>query len=476
MFGPITAENDRTDAPYRWRWAAMVVLVLGFMLDLLNVTVVNVGLPAIQADLGGTSAQVGWVATAYLLAFAATMMTSARLGDLWGRKRVFLTGLGGFAVAGALSALAQSPGELIAARAAQGAAAAIVAPQVLASLFVLFRGPERATVLGVFGVVAGFAQAGGLVLGGVLVTADVAGLGWRAAFWVTVPGAVVLLVLGLWLIPENRAEGAHRPRWLAAAGLTAGLVAIVFPLLEGRSYHWAAWTWLLFVAGIALVVLVAAAEHRRADRRGGALLPWELLREGNSGVALIVQLVAFAAFSGFQLIFVLWLQDGRHYTALRAGLVTVAFSVGALAVAPLVGRLTVRFGRRTVIAGTLLGAIGALAVLAVSRTAATETDIWPLVPGLFVIGVGINLVQPPLTTLFLSTVPPHYAGSASGLWTTAQQFGGALGVASLSTLFFADTTNGYETGLTTTTFTIAAALATAAALCLALPSRKPAGA
>ena len=197
MSEPITAEDRAPDTPYRWRWVAMIILVLGFMLDLLNVTVVNVGLPAIQAGLGATSAQVGWIATAYLLAFAATMITSARLGDLFGRKRVFLTGLGGFAAAGAWSALAQSPGELIAARATQGAAAAIVAPQVLASLFVLFRGPERATVLGVFGVVAGFTQAGGLVLGGVLVTADVGGSGWRAVFWVTVPVAVVLLALGL---------------------------------------------------------------------------------------------------------------------------------------------------------------------------------------------------------------------------------------------------------------------------------------
>lgn len=274
------------------------------------------------------------------------------------------------------------------------------------------------------------------------------------------------------MIPENRAEDAQRPRWPAAAGLTAGLVAIFFPLLEGRSYHWAVWIWLLFLAGVASVALVVVAEHRRADRRDGALLPWELLRERNNGVALIVQLVAFAAFSGFQLVFVLWMQDGRHYSALRAGVVTVAFSLGALAIAPLVGRLTVRFGRITVVTGTLLGALGALAVLAVSHTAATEIGPWLLVPGLFVIGVGINLVQPPLTTLFLGTVPPRYAGSASGLWTTAQQFGGAIGVATLSSVFFA--TVDYQTGFTAATLAGIVALAAAAALCFTLPSHNPA--
>ncbi|MFE7720263.1 MFS transporter [Nocardia rhizosphaerihabitans] len=463
--------DDDTDALYPRRWAAMAVLVLGFTLDLLNVTIVNVGLPAIQADLGGTPAQVGWIATAYLLAFAATLITAARLGDLWGRKRVFLVGLALFALAGAWSALANSPSELIASRAAQGAAAAILAPQVLSSLFVLFRGPERATVLGIFGVVAGLAQAGGLLLGGVLVTADVAGLGWRAIFWISVPAALVLLSVGAWLIPENRGEGALRPRWLAAIGLTAGLVAIVFPLLEGRTYDWAPWTWALLAAGVATVALVAIGENRDPAGRAGALLPLDLLRARTSSVALAVQLVAFAAFSGFLLVFVLWLQEGQGYTALRAGVVTVAFSAGGLAIAPLVGRLTVQFGRFAVLAGALFGAVGTLAVLGAATTATTDVNPWLLAPGLFVVGIGINLVQPPLTTLFLSTVSTRYAGSASGIWTTGQQFGGAVGVASLSAIFFGvAASDGYRSALTACALTIIAALVVSAALCLALPS------
>lgn len=464
-----TPAVDDANALYPRRWAAMAVLVLGFTLDLLNVTIVNVGLPAIQADLGGTPAQVGWIATAYLLAFAATLITAARLGDLWGRKRVFLVGLGVFALAGAWSALANSPSELIASRAAQGAAAAILAPQVLSSLFVLFRGPERATVLGIFGVVAGLAQAGGLLLGGVLVTADVAGLGWRAIFWISVPAALVLLGLGAWLIPESRGEGVLRPRWLAATALTVGLVAIVFPLLEGRTYDWAPWIWLLLAAGIAVVALVAIGENRDTASRAGALLPLDLLLARTSSVALAVQLVAFAAFSGFLLVFVLWLQEGQGYSALRAGVVTVAFSAGGLAIAPLVGRLTVQFGRYAVLAGALFGAVGTLAVLGAATTATTDVNPWLLAPGLFVVGVGINLVQPPLTTLFLSTVPERYAGSASGIWTTGQQFGGAIGVASLSAVFFgAAATGDYQSALTACAFTIIVALVISAALCLAL--------
>lgn len=173
--------------PYPRRWVAMVILILAFMLDLLNVTIVNVGLPAIQRDLDASSTQLEWISAAYLLAFAAALITFARAGDLWGRKRVFLLGIVAFGLTGLWSGFANGPYELIAARAAQGLAAAALAPQVMSILFTLFQGRERATVFGTFGIVAGLAQAGGLLVGGVLIDADVAGLGWRAVFLVTVP-------------------------------------------------------------------------------------------------------------------------------------------------------------------------------------------------------------------------------------------------------------------------------------------------
>ncbi|TCJ97684.1 MFS transporter [Nocardia alba] len=474
MAAPTTALEGISDQPYSRRWAAMVILVLGFMLDLLNVTIVNVAIPSIQGDLGASASQAGWIVTAYLLAFAVTLITAARLGDLWGRKRVFLLGLAAFALTAAWSGVAQTAGELITARAAQGVAAALLAPQVMSSLYTLFQGRERATVLGLFGVVAGLAQAGGLLLGGLLVTADIADLGWRSVFWISFPAAIALLVLGLWLIPENHAPDATKPRWLPAAVLTFGLIAIVFPLLEGRAHDWAPWIWLVLVAGLAAVGLVAYGEHRDPDRRAGALLPIGLLRERTSSVALLVQLVAFAAFSGFLLVFVLWLQDGQGYTALRAGVVTIAFSAGGLAMAAFVGRLTVRFGRFTVLVGCVVGAVGTLGVLAAANSANTDIDPWLLAPGLFAIGCGMNLVMPPLTTLFLSNVSPRYAGSASGIWTTSQQFGAAIGVASLSAVFFGIAADGdYGSAFRVSAFAIVAALVFSAVGCLAFPSRSP---
>ncbi|MFD1528931.1 MFS transporter [Pseudonocardia aurantiaca] len=451
------------------RWAAMVVLVLAFMLDLLNVTIVNVGLPAIQRDLRASPTELEWISAAYLLAFAVALITAARLGDLWGRKRVFLVGLTAFGLAGLWCSVAHNPAELIAARAAQGLAAAVLAPQVMSTLYTMFHGRERATVFGAFGIVAGFAQAGGLVLGGALITADVAGLGWRTIFLVSVPVAVLLVAAGAWLVPESRVVGGTRPRWFAAGILTAALVAIVFPLLEGRGYGWPIWCWVCLAAGVLAVAGLAFAEHRRPAWRAGALLPVELFRSRAVAAGLTVQLLAFAGFSGFLLVFALWLQDGQGYSPLDAGLVTIGFSAGSLVIAPFTGRLTIRFGRLVVLVGCLLSSVGALGVLAAAQSTSHAVGSWSLVPGLFALGVGINLVMPALVTLFLAAVPPEYAGSASGIWNTSQQFGGAVGVAVLGSIFFGGLDTGsYPAAFTASTLTIVAVLVVSAALSLTL--------
>lgn len=464
--------SDPPPAPYPRRWVAMVVLILAFTLDLLNVTIVNVALPAIQRDLGADPTELEWISAAYLLAFAAALITFARLGDLWGRKRMFLAGLAGFAVTGLWSGLAGSPAELIAARAGQGLAAAAVAPQVLSVMYVMFQGRERATVLGLFGFVSCIAQAGGLLVGGAVITGDLAGLGWRAVFLVSLPIAVGLLVAGAALVPESRSPGSARPRWVAAGALSVGLVAIVFPLLEGRRYGWPAWCWAGLAAGIMVVAGVAYAEHRREAWRTGAMLPAALFGNRTIAAGLGVQLLAFAGFSGFLLVLALWLQDGQGFSPLDAGLVTIAYTIGALPVTPFVGRLTVRFGRFVVLAGCVVSALGGLGILLAGHASPSGVSSWSLVPGLLLLGAGNNLVMPPLTTLVLSAAPPEHAGSASGIWNTGTQFGAALGVAVLGTIFFAGLdSGGYPAALGASQLTIVGTLAAAAVLCLALTPR-----
>ncbi|MFI0419765.1 MFS transporter [Spongiactinospora sp. 9N601] len=469
-----TSAQPDSEVVYPRRWAALVVLLVAFMLDLLSVTIVNVGLSAIQRDLGASPTDLEWISAAYLLSFAVALITAARLGDLRGRKLVFILGIVAFAVVSVWCGIARSPGELIAARVLQGLAAAAIAPQVMSILYTIFTGRERATVFGTFGLVSGVTQAGGLILGGVLITADVAGLGWRMIFLVTVPVAVVLIPLAIWLVPESRAAGGARPRWGATGVLVVGLVAIVFPLLEGRTYGWPAWIWLLLAAGVLAVVGLAIVEQRDPRRRAGALLPVALFRNRTGAGGLLVLLLSFSGFSGIMMIIPLWLQDGQRYSALSAGLVSIAFAAGGLVMAMPTGRLTVRFGRFIVLAGCLLSVVGGLMLL-VAVQAGSPVNAWSLVPGLFALGVGMTLVMPPLTTLFLSAVPPEYAGSASGVWTTGQQFGSALGVAAFSTLFFTvlEGARDYQGAFTTSMIAVMAALVVSAGLCFTLaPNRR----
>jgi len=248
---------------YPGRWLAAAVMIGAATMDLIDLTIVNVALPTIRTDLGASGTQLEWVISAYMLAFAAALIVSGSFGDLLGRKRVFIAGIATFGIASLAAGLSQTPDELIAARVVQGVAAAAMIPQLLGTFRSIFDGEERGKVFGLYGAVLGFASAIGLVLGGVLTEADLFGWGWRTVFFVNIPVALVSLVAAIRVVPESSDPEAGRPD-LAGAGLLAGaIVAIAYPLLEGRSLGWPAWTWIMFAAGVgALVVLVTFTERR----------------------------------------------------------------------------------------------------------------------------------------------------------------------------------------------------------------------
>src|SRR5215469_14084447 len=251
-----TGQAGTGQAGYPGRWLAAIVMIVGALMDMIDVTIVNVALPTIRHDLHASATQLEWVVSGYMLAFAAVLIIAGNLGDLLGRKRVFLVGVALFGLASLAAGLAGSGAELIAARVVQGAAAAAMAPQVLATFRVIFTGAERGKAFGVYGAMLGFASAIGLVLGGVLTEANVFGWEWRSVFYVNVPVAAAALIAGARYIPETRDPAARRPNLPGAVLLAGSLVAIVYPLLEGRQLGWPVWVWLLMAAGVAgLVVL-----------------------------------------------------------------------------------------------------------------------------------------------------------------------------------------------------------------------------
>jgi EmrB/QacA subfamily drug resistance transporter len=424
---------------YPRRWLAAIVMIVGALMDMIDVTIVNVALPTIRRDLQASATQLEWVVSAYMLAFAAALIIAGNLGDLFGRKKVFLCGVAVFGLASLAAGLSGSGAELIAARVVQGTAAAAMAPQVLATFRAVFSGAERGKAFSIYGAMLGFASAVGLLLGGVLTEANLFGWSWRAVFFVNVPVAACALIAGLRFVPETRDPGARRPDVPGAVLLAASLVAIVYPLLEGRQLGWPAWVWVLFAAGVAGLGLLGLLEARRAGRQADGPAPLvraELFRVPAFAAGLGVQMAFSAGLQGFFLAFALWLQSGEHFSPLKAGLTAVAFSAGSFIGAPVAVPLAQRYGRRVLAIGGVLMAAGIAGLsLAVSHIGVNGSP-WPVVPGLVVCGAGLALLIIPLVNVVLAAVPVEAAGGASGLFSTAQQLGGAVGVALLGTVFF----------------------------------------
>ena len=469
---PLTRDGSGGGA-YERRWLAAVVMMVAAMVDLIDGTIVNVALPTIRRDLGATAAQLEWIVSAYMLAFAAALITAGSLGDLLGRKRLFLVGTAAFGLASMCAGVARTPDELIVARAFQGAAAAIMSPQVLATFRAMFAGKERATAFGLYGAILGFASAIGLVFGGLLTQANLFGWGWRTIFLVNVPITLGSLIAAIRVVPETRSRSSRRPDLLGAGVLAVALVAIVYPMLEGRRLGWPAWGWGLLAAGVAALVALAIAEERRPRAGIAPLLRPRLLRTPAFAAGLIVQLAFSIGMQGFALVFALWVQTGQHYTPLRAGVTMVAFSVGAFIGAPFAIPLAQRFGRLVLMTGAALMAAGTIGIDAGARHVGTGTGPWPLVPGLLISGLGLSFLVIPLINVVLAGVPAHAAGGASGLFATAQQLGGAIGVAAMGTIFFGALAGGgsFRDAYIHTSPYLVVVFLVAGALCLGLPTR-----
>ncbi len=472
MTTSLTASAPTAAQPYPRRWAAAVVMMIAALMDLLDTTIVNVAIPSIGTDLHATPSELQWTVSAYLLGFAASLIVSGHLGDRYGRRVLFLTGTAGFGAASLACGTAQTAGQLIAARAVQGVFAAVLIPQVIGSFRTLFQGRERGAVFGMYGAVAGFASAIGLLLGGVLTDADLFGWGWRSVFLVNVPVSVVTFVAGTILVPATKSRSAGRPDALGSAVLAGGLVAIVLPLVQGRENGWPLWGWVCLGAGVLAVVGLGVYEARR---RGGAtvpLLPARAFRLPAFSVGVLVQLLFSVGMQGFFLVFAVWLQGGEGYTPMQAGVVTVAFSVGGFLTAPAADSLAVRYGRLVLAAGALMMAGGFGWVWsAVTGAADAHTGAWPLVPGLVIAGAGLGFLVVPLVNVVLSAVPGELAGGASGIFSTAQQFGGALGAAVVGTVFFGHAGDGLTEALGAAMPWVTAGFVACGVLCGALPRR-----
>jgi EmrB/QacA subfamily drug resistance transporter len=409
------------------------VLLAGAFMVVLDFFIVNVALPAIAADLGAGASSLEWVVAGYGLTFAAFLVTAGRLGDDLGRRRVYAAGLALFTLASLACGLAPSPGTLVLARIAQGAAGAVVMPQVLSIIGVTYTGAEYVKALSAYGVALGVAAVGGQVVGGALVQTDVLGLGWRGCFLINVPIGLAALALVPRVVPESRAERRTRLDIAGAVMLAAGLAAVLLPLIEGRQHGWPAWTWMSLAAA---PVILGAFVVRQA-RSEAPLLDLGLFRERAFSAGLATQLLLGSAQASFFVYLSLYLQQGRGLDPLQAGLVFTILAAAYVVVSGPAPALTARFGRTVVAAGGAALAAGLALLAAATAEIGTGGSIAVLVPGLLLVGVGIGLCFTPLTATVLSGIDPAGAGAASGAMSTITQVGYALGVAITGLIFFA---------------------------------------
>jgi EmrB/QacA subfamily drug resistance transporter len=427
---PSTYEPD----PRRWR-ALAVTLVVGFM-SLLDVTIVNVAIPSIQRGLDASAQSVQWVVSGYALTFGLVLVAGGRLGDLLGRRRMFLIGLTGFTLASAAAGAAPTDEFLVTARLLQGVAAGMLTPQNTGLIQELFRGDERGRAFGWFGTTVGVSAATGPVLGGALIALFGAENGWRVVFLVNVPIGLVAMVLAARLIPRTpprRGALRHEVDPVGALLLGAAVLCVLLPIVRAMSHPASAW-WLLLPLAPVAAVLFARWESRVIARGRQPLLDVRLVRTAPGFTAgILLQTVYFAGFSGLWLVLALFFQDGLGYTPLESGLAVTPFAIGSAVTAVIAGRLVGRWGRRLTVGGLVLVAAGFVGlVLAVS--APEHVALATALP-LLVAGVGSGAVISPNITMTLSHVPPNMGGAAGGAIQTGARVGSAVGAAVLAAAF-----------------------------------------
>ena len=426
--------SPRVDTSRRW-WVLAIVVAAQFMFGV-DAFIVNVAIPTIAVELHASPAQIESVIAIYLIAYATLVVTGGRLGDIYGTKAVFIGGVLGFSATSLWCGLAQSGGELIAARLAQGATAALMVPQVLATLHLLFADDQRGRAFGIYGIVLGLAGAAGFALGGVLVTLDLLGLGWRVVFFVNVPFGLIIVAAGLRIMPQVARRADTRLDIPGAIVLFTGLLCLIGPLLFGHDAQWAPWVWLVMAAGVAIVAAFVRLEREVARRGGMPLIDLALLSDAAFMRGLGAAFFFFCANLSFYLVMTMFMQKALQIPPLQAGLVFVPLALTFVIASRLSSARARHRGTLVLIEGCTIQIAG-LAVLVLAVATLKAPSAWLLALMLSVFGYGQGLVMAPLSSAVLSTVKPASAGSGSGVYGTTAQIANATGVAAIGAVFFA---------------------------------------
>ncbi|MEU0485515.1 MFS transporter [Streptosporangium sp. NPDC006013] len=424
--------------PYRWRWVALCVVLTAEVMDLMDAMITTIAAPSIQKDLDGSSSMIQWLSAGYTMAMAVGLITGGRLGDLYGRRRMFTIGALGFTLCSLLCGLAVSPEMLIVARVLQGLSGAVMVPQGLGVIREVFPPRELAAAFGAFGPVIALSTVAGPILSGWLVDGDFFGTGWRMIFLINLPVGLFALLGGLRYLPASQPSGASRLDLTGMGLVSAASFLLVFPLVQGRDLDWPGWTFVMMAVSIPVFALFCLHQSRKERAGGAPLVVMSLFRKRAFAGGLVTGLVFFTGMVGFSLVFGLYTQIALGYDPLKAGLAGLPNAIGTLVGFILVNAsgLARKVGRRLIHIGTVVMAGGVTGVALTLNVAGMGVTPWQLAPALLVTGIGMSLIMAPFFDIVLAGVEPHETGSASGTLTAVQQLGGTLGAAAIGTLFF----------------------------------------
>lgn len=438
----MTSSQDTKSGVNPWFTAAL--LLMGNFMNLIDVSIVNVALPSIQKDLSASPTQIEWVSAAYVLAFAVGLLPCGRFGDKLGRKRLFMLGVSLFTLASVLCGLAPSIGVLIGSRALQGIGGAMMVPQVMAIMHVIFAPEQKAKAFALAGVIVSLGAVTGPLLGGFLITADINDLGWRPIFLVNLPVGVLVVLAGMKLIPRMSSSRTLAIDWWGVGLFALTITLIVLPVVEGPLLGWPLWCLALLALSLPMAVLFVRRQIALAAADREQLLPVQLMRDGGFMSGVTIVLMHFSAIPGMFLILAIYLQTGFGFTPMQSGIATAAFPLGIM----LGSWITGRFGTRHLTGRIALGAgllvIGMLYLRHVTGNPPAEMRLTTLAPPLALNGFGMGLAISPLFQMVLRSVPDRIAGAATGGMQAFQQVGAAIGIAIASSLFFVQLQSGQD--------------------------------
>ncbi|TCJ89903.1 MFS transporter [Nocardia alba] len=423
---------------YKWRWWALATVVLATVIDVIDALVTNVAGPPIQKDLNAGTDLVQWLGAGYTLALASGLIIGGRIGDIFGRRRVFIVGVAGFTLASVLCGVAQDPTALVVFRVLQGLFGAAMLPQGMGMIKEAFPPKEMPAAFGVMGPTLGIATISGPILAGFLISADLWGTGWRMIFLINVPLGVLAIAGAVAFLPRKQLSTAGRLDLVGTMLVAVSALLLVFPIVQGREEGWPAWTFIAMAAGCLGFVVFAWWERRVQARGGEPLIVPSLFAKRSFSGGMVVGLLLYTSVTGFSLIISAFLQIGLGYTAWHTGVTMVPQAIGSL-IGFLAARagLATKFGRKLIHVGILVMLSGVTVLGVLLATVEPDFSGFVLAPGLALFGAGMALAMAPFYTIVVAGVDPAEAGSAGGVITAVQQLGSAVGVAVMGTVWFA---------------------------------------